>query len=77
MDEARKARFEQLLNDTREDIRQIEEQIEKELAAIKQRLAGLQNEKEAQMVVYDGYCRLLGVENDLAAEEEDDDELED
>jgi len=76
MDPARKAKYQNLLGETREDIKQIDVEIEKELAAIKERLAGLQGEKEAQLVVYDGYCRLLGFENDLAGDDElDDDDL--
>jgi len=73
MDEARRAKFEQLRHDTREDIKTIDEQVERVLAEVKERLAGLQAEKEAQLVIYDGYCRLLGVENDLDADEADDD----
>jgi len=76
MDEARKAKFENLLNETREDIKMLDEQVERELAEVKQRLATLQAEKDAQLTIYDGYCRLLGVENDLA-EEEELEELED
>lgn len=76
MDATRREKFQNLLEDTREDIKNIDEQIERELAAIKERLAGLQSEKEAQMSIYDGYCRLLGVENDLASDEDEiDDDL--
>jgi len=70
MDANRRAKFENLMEETRKDIHRIEEEVERELAAIKERLAGLQSEKEAQLVIYAGYCQLLGVENDL-------DELED
>ena len=72
MDETRKAKFEALLQETRADIEHIDVQIEKELAAIKERLAGLQAEKKAQHAIYDGYCQLLGVPNDLAEDAEDD-----
>jgi len=73
MDDARRGKFEDLLNETKEDIQRIDGQIEKELAQIKERLAGLQNEKKAQLLIYSGYCQLLGIPNDLASEEEDDD----
>lgn len=74
MDEARKAKFEALLQETREDIDHIDAEIEKELAAVKERLAGLQAEKKAQLSIYGGYCQLLGISNDLVDEGDDDDE---
>ncbi len=75
MDEARRAKYESLMNDTAQDIKGIDEQMERALAEVKQLLASMQAEREAQMVIYEGYCRLLGVPNMLAAEDED--ELED
>lgn len=75
MDETRRAKFQELLDDTRSDINRIEEEIEHELAAIKERLAGLQNEKKAQLTIYGGYCQLLGIPNEF--ESDDDDEEED
>lgn len=74
MDAVRRAKFEKLLDETRQDIRQVDEQVERELAEVKQRLAGMQSEKEAQLIIYEGYCQLLGVPNELT---EEDDELED
>ncbi len=73
MDEARRAKYENLMNDTAEDIKGIDEQMERELAEVKLRLAAMQAEREAQMVIYEGYCRLLGVPNMLAG----DDDIED
>lgn len=73
MDEQRKAKFQSLLDETRDEIQTIESRIEEELAAIKERLAGLQNEKKAQLTIYAGYCQLLGVANEFEAEEEDED----
>lgn len=75
MQEDRKQRFQELLNETREDINRIESNIERELAEVKERLAVLQNEKKAQLTIYSGYCQLLGVPNDMEAEEEDDDDF--
>ena len=72
MDADRKAKFESLLQDTREEIQRIEGQIEAELAAIKERLAGLQNEKKAQLTIFSGYCQLLGIPNDMETDEEED-----
>lgn len=74
MDAARRAKFENLLNETREDIKQLDEDMETILAEVKQRLADLQAEKEAQLTIYDGYCRLLGVDNDLEVDADDDDD---
>ena len=37
---------------------------------MKERLAELQNAKNAAKQIYDGACKMLGVENDLEKEEE-------
>ena len=37
---------------------------------MKERLAELQNAKNAAKQIYDGACKILGVENDLEKEEE-------
>jgi len=73
MDENRKAKYEQLLNQTRDDINSIEGEIERELAAVKEKLAGLQTEKKAQLTIYGGYCQLLGMPNEFEADDEDED----
>lgn len=74
MDSARRERFVAQLELTKQDIVAIDSNIEMELAKIKERLAELQNEKKAQLHIYDGYCQLLGIENDLAADEDEDEE---
>lgn len=76
MDDVRRKKYEQLLKDTRTEIEDIELKIEEELAEVKKRLAILQNEKKAQLTVYGGFCQLLGVENDLEGEEDEEDEDE-
>ena len=55
---------------TRKQINDLNSQIEEELAKVKERLAELQNSKNAAKQIYDGACKILGVENDL---EKDDD----
>ena len=40
------------------------------LAKVKERLAELQNAKNAAKQIYDGACKILGVENDLEKEDE-------
>ncbi len=73
MEESRKTKFEQLLVETREEITHIEAQIEKELDEFKERLAILEREKKAQLTIYGGYCQLLGIHNEFATEDDEDD----
>ena len=56
---------------TRKQISDLNSQIEEELAKVKERLAELQNAKNAAKQIYDGACKILGVENDLEKEEDD------
>ena len=55
---------------TRKQISDLNGQIEDELAKVKERLAELQNTKNAAKQIYDGACKMLGVENDLEKEDE-------
>jgi hypothetical protein len=64
--------YQQTLDMTRRQINDINSQIEDELAKVKERLAELQNAKNAAKQIYDGACKILGIENDL---EKDEDEL--
>ena len=57
--------YKQTLEVTRLQIDQLNEQIEEELAKVKERLADLQARKNAARQIYDGACRMLGIENDL------------
>ena len=50
---------------TRRQIEDLDAQIEDELSRVKERLAELQNARNAAMQIYDGACKMLGVENDL------------
>ena len=61
--------FQHTLDMTRKQIESINGQIEEELAKVKERLADLQNQKNAAKQIYDGACKILGVENDLEKEE--------
>ena len=63
--------YQQTLEMTRRQISDLNNQIEEELAKVKERLAELQNAKNAAKQIYDGACKILGVENDLEKEEED------
>jgi ribosomal protein L11 len=62
--------YQQTLEMTRKQIGDLNGQIEEELAKVKERLAEMQNAKNAAKQIYDGACRILGVENDLEKEEE-------
>jgi len=63
--------YQQTLEMTRRQISDLNNQIEEELAKVKERLAELQNAKNAAKQIYDGACKILGVENDLEKEDED------
>ena len=63
--------YQQTLEMTRRQINDLNHQIEEELAKVKERLAELQNSKNAAKQIYDGACRILGIENDLEKEEEE------
>ena len=61
--------FQTTLEMTKKQIVELNEQIEAELSKVKERLAELQNAKNAAKQIYDGACKILGVENDLEKEE--------
>jgi hypothetical protein len=62
--------YQHTLDMTRKQIDDLNAQIEAELAKVKERLAELQSSKNAAKQIYDGACKILGVENDLEKEEE-------
>ena len=61
--------YQQTMDMTRRQISDLNGQIEEELAKVKERLADLQNAKNAAKQIYDGACKMLGVENDLDKED--------
>jgi gas vesicle protein len=61
--------YKHTLEMTRRQIDDLNEQIEQELSKVKDRLAELKNAKDAAKQIYDGVCKILGVENDLEKEE--------
>lgn len=63
--------YQQTLEMTRKQISDLNAQIEEELAKVKDRLAELKNAKDAAKQIYDGACKMLGIENDLEKEEEE------
>ena len=61
--------YRQTMEMTQKQIDELNGQIEEELAKVKERLADLQAPKNAAKQIYDGACRMLGVENDLEKNE--------
>jgi hypothetical protein len=55
---------------TKKGIEELNVQIEEELAKVKDRLADLQSKKNAAKQIYDGACKILGIENDLERADE-------
>jgi len=65
--------YESTLARTKEDIIELDQQIEAELAKVKDRLAELQTSKKAARQMYDAACLRLSVPNELEEAEGDDD----
>jgi ElaB/YqjD/DUF883 family membrane-anchored ribosome-binding protein len=57
--------YETTLQVTREEIGDLKDQIEEELAKVKDRIAELQNAINASKQMYSAACNRLGVPNDL------------
>lgn len=66
-----RASYENMLNVTRQEIADLDHQIEEELAKVKERLAELQNGKKAARQIYDGICMRLSIPNELEEEGEE------
>jgi hypothetical protein len=64
--------YQHTLEMTRKQINDLNGQIEEELAKVKERLAELQGAKNAAKQIYDGACKILGIENELDREDEED-----
>jgi hypothetical protein len=62
--------YENTLQVTRTEIEELDQQIEAELAKVKDRLAELQNAKKAARQMYDAACLRLNIPNDLEMEED-------
>ena len=62
--------YRQTLEISRRQIEELNAQIEEELASVKDRLADLQTRKNAARQIYDGACRILGIESDLGKPED-------
>jgi ElaB/YqjD/DUF883 family membrane-anchored ribosome-binding protein len=62
--------YRQTMEMTQQQINDLNGQIEEELAKVKERLADLQSAKNAAKQIYDGACKMLGIENELEKNEE-------
>jgi hypothetical protein len=60
--------YEEAVNQTKTEIKEIDAQIEEELSKVKERLAGLQEAKKAAMEMHSAACRRLGVNNEFEEE---------
>ena len=61
--------FERRLAMARKQLEEIDQEIEHELEAVKERIAALREKRKASLKVYDAACTMLGKDNDLAEEE--------
>ena len=64
--------YENTLTSVRQQMQDLDQAIEDELAKVKDRLAELQAQKKAARGMYDATCQMLGVPNELDEEEDED-----
>ena len=57
--------FERRLSLARQQLQEIDKEIERELASVRERINDLQKKREAPLKMYDTACTMLGIENDL------------
>lgn len=62
--------YETTLQVTKQEIGELKEQIEEELAKVKDRIAELQSAINASKQMYEAACQRLGVPNDLEDEDQ-------
>jgi hypothetical protein len=60
--------YEEALQQTKQEIQDLENQIQEELARVKQKIADLQAGQKAARQMYDAACMRLGIPNDLEEE---------
>jgi hypothetical protein len=66
--DAQKKFYEDALKQTKQEIQDLESQIQEELARVKQKIADLQAGQKAARQMYDAACLRLGIPNDLEEE---------
>ena len=62
--------YEDALNQTKQEIKEIDSTIEEELAKVKERLASLQEAKKAALQMHAAACLRLGIQNEFEEEGE-------
>lgn len=70
MSDKQKKFYEDAHRQTKEEIKEIDSQIEDELAKVKERLAQLQEAKKAALQMHAATCMRLGVKNEFEEETE-------
>jgi hypothetical protein len=63
--DSQKKFYEEALQQTKQEIEEIEGQIQEELTRVKERIADLQVAQKAARQMYDAACQRLGIPNDL------------
>lgn len=58
--------FERRLAMARQQLEEIDRDIERELAEVRERIAALQQKREGPLKMYDAACTMLGIDNELA-----------
>jgi hypothetical protein len=58
--------FERRLQMAKQQLQEIDAEIERELEQVRERIAALQQKREGPLKMYDAACTMLGIENDLA-----------
>ncbi len=66
--DAQKKFYEEALQTTKQEIQELENQIQEELARVKQKIADLQAGQKAARQMYDAACLRLGIPNELEEE---------
>ena len=57
--------FERRLDMAKQQLREIDAEIERELEQARERITALQQKREKPLKMYDAACTMLGIENDL------------
>ncbi len=68
LSDAQRKFYEEALKQTKQEIQDLENQIQEELARVKQKIADLQAGQKAARQMYDAACQRLGIPNDLEDE---------
>lgn len=62
--------YKRAMEDAKRQLKNVDDQIERELQKVKEKLAELQESKKSIKMIYEGAAKLLGLEVDIEEEEE-------